>query len=222
MGGSVYRGYGDEHRAPEPGSGTSIAIRRPRRLLFASGVPIFTDAAGLNPGASRGQESGTDILLRLSLDRPVDPALPQWAAHTDNHAPDPTLFDPVAVTYAIRRAFPAKPLRIEVDDKGMTRPVDGPPNAQVCLRSDEQGFLSLLLSRIATGERRGSRPDDELEVQDSAKGLSYCHDFVMPRRQKLPYVSTITFVLIDIEESEEKNDGRSSSIFKMGSEQEDV
>jgi hypothetical protein len=31
----------------------------------------------------------------------------------------------------------------------MTQPVDGPPNVQVCLHSDEQGFLNLLLSRIA-------------------------------------------------------------------------
>jgi purine nucleosidase len=54
------------------------------------------------------------------------------------------------VTYAIRPDLcPAKPLRIEVDDKGMTRPVDGRPNAQVCLKSDEKGFLDLLLGRIA-------------------------------------------------------------------------
>jgi hypothetical protein len=48
-------------------------------------------------------------------------------------------------------------LRIEVDDKGMTRPVDGSPNAEVCLRSDERGFLDLLLSRIATGPEAAAR-----------------------------------------------------------------
>ena len=74
----------------------------------------------------------------------------QWVAHTDNHAADPTLFDPVAVTYAVRPELcPAKPLHIEVDDKGMTKPVDGPPNAQVCLHSDETGFFDLLLGRVA-------------------------------------------------------------------------
>ena len=63
--------------------------------------------------------------------------------------PTPTLFDPVAVTYAIRPELcPVKPMRIEVDDKGFTRPVDGAPNAQVCLQSDEKGFLELLLNRI--------------------------------------------------------------------------
>jgi inosine-uridine nucleoside N-ribohydrolase len=71
-------------------------------------------------------------------------------AHTDNHAPNPTLFDPVAVTYAMHPELcPAKPLRIEVDEKGMTKPVEGEPNAQVCLQSDEKGFLDLLLGRVA-------------------------------------------------------------------------
>ena len=47
----------------------------------------------------------------------------------------PTLFDPVAVAYAIRPDLcPAKPMRLEVDEKGFTRPVEGAPNAQVCLQ----------------------------------------------------------------------------------------
>jgi hypothetical protein len=38
---------------------------------------------------------------------------------------------------------------LEVDEKGFTRPVDGgEPNAQVCLESNEPGFLQLLLDRI--------------------------------------------------------------------------
>ena len=62
----------------------------------------------------------------------------------------PTLFDPVAVTYALHpNLCPAKPMHIEVDDKGLTRPTEGTPNAQVCLESDEKGFLDLLLERIA-------------------------------------------------------------------------
>ena len=62
----------------------------------------------------------------------------------------PTLYDPVAVTYAIRPELcPATPMRLEVDDKGFTRPVEGAPNAQVCLQSDEKGFLDFLMGRIA-------------------------------------------------------------------------
>jgi purine nucleosidase len=155
MGGSVYRGYGDEHRAPEPEWNID---RDPAaaKALFASRVPIFMmplDSTQVHLQARDREQIfsfGSPLTDQLTL------LYAQWAAHTDNHAPDPTLFDPVAVTYAIRPELcPAKPLRIEVDDKGMTRPVDGPPNAQVCLRSDEQGFLSLLLSRIATGKDAG-------------------------------------------------------------------
>jgi purine nucleosidase len=155
MGGSVYRGYGDEHRAPEPEWNID---RDPAaaKALFASRVPIFMmplDSTQVHLQARDREQIfsfGSPLTDQLTL------LYHQWAVHTDNHAPDPTLFDPVAVTYAIRPELcPAKPLRIEVDEKGMTLPIDGPPNAQVCLRSDEQGFLSLLLSRIATGKEPG-------------------------------------------------------------------
>jgi inosine-uridine nucleoside N-ribohydrolase len=154
MGGSVYRGYGDEHRPPEPEWNID---RDPAaaKALFGSGVPIFMmplDSTQVHLQAKDREQIfsfGSPLTDQLTL------LYHQWAAHTDNHAPDPTLFDPVAVTYAIRPELcPAKPLRIEVDEKGMTQPVNGPPNAQVCLRSDEKGFLDLLLSRIATVQER--------------------------------------------------------------------
>jgi hypothetical protein len=54
------------------------------------------------------------------------------------------------VTYAIHPELcPAKPIRLEVDDQGFTKPVEGKPDAEVCLKSDEKGFLDLLLSRVA-------------------------------------------------------------------------
>jgi purine nucleosidase len=71
---------------------------------------------------------------------------------TPNHSPTPTLFDPVAVTYTFRPDLcPAKPLHIDVDEKGLTTAGNGAPNAQVCLESDEKGFLALLLKRV-TGQ----------------------------------------------------------------------
>jgi inosine-uridine nucleoside N-ribohydrolase len=150
MGGSVYRGYGGEHQPPQPEWNID---RDPAaaKALFTSGVPIFMmplDSTQIHLAASDREKIfafGSPLTDQLTL------LYHQWVAHTDNHAADPTLFDPVAVTYAIRPDLcPARPLRIEVDDKGMTRPVDGAPNAQVCLQSDEKGFLSLLLTRIAT------------------------------------------------------------------------
>jgi inosine-uridine nucleoside N-ribohydrolase len=76
----------------------------------------------------------------------------QWVWGNGVQWTSPTLFDPVAVAYSIRPEIcPAIPLRIEVDDKGFTRRVDGPPNARVCLKSDESGFRQLLIERL-TGD----------------------------------------------------------------------
>jgi inosine-uridine nucleoside N-ribohydrolase len=150
MGGSVYRGSGGEHQPPQP-EWNILCDPVAAKALFTSGVPIFMmplDSTQIHLAAADRETIfafGSPLTDQLTL------LYHQWVAHTNNHAPDPTLFDPVAVTYAIRPDLcPAKPLRIEVDDKGMTRPVDGAPNAQVCLQSDEKGFLSLLLTRIAT------------------------------------------------------------------------
>jgi purine nucleosidase len=152
MGGSVYRGYGDEHRPPEPEWNID---RDPAaaQALFASGVPIFM----MPLDSTQIHLSAADRERIFSFGSPVTDQLTllyhQWVAHTDNHAADPTLFDPVAATYAIRPELcPMKALRIEVDEKGFTRPVDGAPNAQVCLKSDEEGFLGFLLGRVASAE----------------------------------------------------------------------
>jgi len=41
-----------------------------------------------------------------------------------------------------------EPMRLMVDEQGFTRRIEGPPNAQVCLKSNEAGFLTLLTERI--------------------------------------------------------------------------
>jgi inosine-uridine nucleoside N-ribohydrolase len=149
MGGSVYRGYGGLGRPPVPEWNIN---RDPAaaRALFTSGVPIFMmplDSTQIHLEAADRERifaSGSPLTDQLTL------LYHQWVRHTDSHAADPTLFDPVAVAYAVHPELcPVKPLRIEVDDKGMTKPVKGPPNAQVCLQSDEKGFLDLLLKRVA-------------------------------------------------------------------------
>jgi purine nucleosidase len=74
----------------------------------------------------------------------------EWIGNTPNHSPTPTLFDPVAVTFTFRPDIcPAKPMHIEVNDKGLTTSGPGIPNAQVCLQSDEKSFLALLAKRLS-------------------------------------------------------------------------
>jgi purine nucleosidase len=150
MGGSVQRGYdgpNGERRPPEPEWNID---RDPAgaKALFAAGVPIFMmplDSTQIHlqiPEQGEIYSHGSPLTDQLTLLYHQWTGAKQWRL--------PTLFDPVAVTYAFRPDLcPAKPFRIEVDDRGFTQPVAGTPNAEVCLQSDEKGFLALLLSRIA-------------------------------------------------------------------------
>lgn len=152
MGGSVYRGYG-ENRPPEPE--WNIA-RDPEgaKALMGAGVPIFMmplDSTQIQLGTAERERifsAGLPVTDQLTL------LYHQWLGNADNHPTMPTLFDPVAAAYAIRPELcPMKALRIEVDDKGLTRPVDGPSNAQVCVKSDEKGFLDFLIGRVTSPGR---------------------------------------------------------------------
>jgi len=155
MGGSVYRGYGnDANGKPRPAEPEWNIDRDPAgfRALLNSGVPVFMmplDSTQIHLDTKERElifAHGSPLTDQLTL------LYHQWKANSDGHPDAPTLFDPVAVTYAIRPDLcPATPLRLEVDDKGLTRPVAGAANAQVCLKSDEQGFLALLLERL-TGD----------------------------------------------------------------------
>jgi hypothetical protein len=55
----------------------------------------------------------------------------------------------VAAAYSFRpEVCPMEPMRLEVDAKGLTSRVEGKPNVQVCLKSDDAAFRSMLLERL--------------------------------------------------------------------------
>jgi inosine-uridine nucleoside N-ribohydrolase len=146
MGGSVYRGYGAANAPPIP-EWNILCDPDGLKALLSSGVPVFmmpldSTQVPLDQKAQAAIFShGSALTDQLTLLYHEWSGAGAWKT--------PTLFDPVAVTYAIRPDLcPATPLRIEVDAKGNTRPVAGAPNAQVCLKSDEQGFLGLLIDRL--------------------------------------------------------------------------
>ncbi len=152
MGGSIYRGYGlDAQGKPKPPEPEWNILNDPAGLkaLLVSGVPVFMmplDSTQV-PLDAKDREAifahGSPLTDQLTL------LYHEWMGGTPNHSPTPTLFDPVAVTYTFRPDLcPAKPMHIDVDARGMTTPAEGAPNAQVCLESDEKGFLALLLKRI--------------------------------------------------------------------------
>ena len=157
MGGSVYRGYDGKNgeRRPPDAEWNIKCDPAAAKALFSSGVPLFVmplDSTQVHLPAQDQEKMfafGSPLTDQLTL------LYHQWIANNDWHAASPTLFDPVAVTYAFRPDLcPAKPMRLEVDDKGFTKPVEGEPNAQVCLQSDEKGFLDLLSSRVAPQGKR--------------------------------------------------------------------
>jgi purine nucleosidase len=160
MGGSVYRGYdtknGDKNTPPAP-EWNILCDPAGAKALFGSGVPVFvmpldsTQVHLENPSLGSLLAHGSPLTDQLTL------LYHQWTGASEGRSP--TLYDPVAVTYALRPDLcPVSPIRLEVDDKGFTRPVPGDPNAQVCLHSDEKAFLDLLLSRISTDP---SQPEKE-------------------------------------------------------------
>lgn len=154
MGGSIERGYDGKNGEHRPADAEWNIKQDPAgaKALFAAGVPIFMmplDSTQIHLETAEREKifaHGSPLTDQLTL------LYHQWRALNPMHATVPTLFDPVAVTYTFRPELcPASPMRIEVDDKGFTRPVSGTANVQVCMDSDEQGFLRLLMGRL-TGQ----------------------------------------------------------------------
>lgn len=150
MGGSIYRGYDNAktgaHEPPDPEWNVRCDPAGARALL-ASGVPVFMmplDSTQIHleqAGQAEIFSHGSPLTDQLTL------LYHQWSG--TGAWKTPTLYDPVTVAYAVHPGLcPVKPMRIEVDSKGFTRPVAGAPNAEVCLQSNEDGILSLLLARI--------------------------------------------------------------------------
>jgi inosine-uridine nucleoside N-ribohydrolase len=151
MGGSVYRGYDGEKAGEtnQPPSAEWNILCDPAgaRALLASGVPVFmmpldsTQIRLTPPELGKVLSHGSPLTDQITL------LYHQWTGA--NVWGMPTLYDPVAAAYAIRPELcPVQAMHLEVDEQGFTRLAAGRPNAQVCLRSDEEGFLMFFLQRI--------------------------------------------------------------------------
>ncbi|MGB0124840.1 MAG: nucleoside hydrolase [Silvibacterium sp.] len=149
MGGSIYQGYASaglpgylKPPGPEPEWNVRNAVPGMRKLL-ASGVPVYM--MPLDATQLKLDEVKRELLFQH--DSPVTDQLVllyhQWGQLT------PTLFDPMAVGFAIDPGLcPVTPLRIGVDDQGSTKPEPGAPNVQVCLHSDSEKFFDFYMPRL--------------------------------------------------------------------------
>ena len=160
MGGSIARGYDDPktgaHRPPDA-EWNILQDPKGAQALLTSGVPVFmmpldsTQVHLEEPERDAIFAHGSPVTDQITL------LYHQWKMDNWSHSPTPTLFDPVAVTYSFRPELcPATPMHIEVDDKGFTRRTDGKVNAEVCMMSDEAGFLAVLGKRLA-GRSTGTK-----------------------------------------------------------------
>lgn len=150
MGGSIFRGYDDlGYSTPHgPDAEYNIAMDpAAAQKLFGSGVPIFM--MPLDSTQLKFDETKRALLATIST--PMTDSLQvltaEWQRAT--HQMTPTMFDAVAVAYAINpTTCPVTPLHIQVDDKGFTRVAPGTPNAHVCLQPEGDAFFKLLMPRL--------------------------------------------------------------------------
>ena len=145
MGGSVDRGYGKPYAEPEWNILCDIPAAR---KVFASGVPIY--AMPLDATILRFDQARLDGLFQqdTQLTRQLQTLYSEWSAATKQTTP--TLFDPMAVAYAVAPSLcPTTPLHLTIDDQGYTRRGPGEPNVNACLKSDPDTFFNFYLSRVA-------------------------------------------------------------------------
>jgi len=145
MGGSVRKGYGDLGYEPDRGPMAEYNIKcdvAAAQKLFTSGVPIFM--MPLDSTQLKLDEVKRDVLFGKTtvLTGELAELTKEWGQKT------PTLFDAMAVAYAIEpKLCPVTRLRIEADKEGFTREVKGEPNVSACLESDAERFFRFAMPR---------------------------------------------------------------------------
>jgi inosine-uridine nucleoside N-ribohydrolase len=145
MGGSVRRRYDDlgytPDRGPEPEYNIYSDVAAAQKL-FMSGVPIFM--MPLDSTQLKLDEVKRDVLFgkKTVMTEELAELTQEWGGRT------PTLFDAMAVAYAIDpNLCPVTKLRIEVEKNGLTSELKGQPNVSVCLDSDSEKFFRFAMPR---------------------------------------------------------------------------
>jgi inosine-uridine nucleoside N-ribohydrolase len=83
----------------------------------------------------------------------------------------PVLFDPAAVALCFdEKFFKVEKLRIEVDDKGITKIVAGKPNALAATAVEKEKFLAWYVERVAPAGAKAA-PADKLKLTNVVKSV---------------------------------------------------
>lgn len=158
MGGSVYRGYdglayplGPTKPTPEWNILCDVDAAR---KVFASGVSLYVMPLDSTQIKLEELERGRLFSRGTALTDQLAALYYQWAYETRQVTP--TLFDAVAMGYALRPELcPMKKMRLSIGDNGSTKVAEGEANAEVCLASDSDVFLKFYLERV--GEEVATR-----------------------------------------------------------------
>lgn len=115
--------------------------------LLASGVPVFIMPLEATVNLRLYEERRRFVFEQAT---PITDSLTllyyEWLVH---NGPTPTLYDPMAVAYAIDSSLcPVEPMRLSVDDRGGMHVEKGEPNAQVCPKSNSDDFFRFYLGRL--------------------------------------------------------------------------
>jgi purine nucleosidase len=149
MGGSVDRGYQgpDGPGRPQPEWNIVCDVAAARKV-FASGVPIYMMPLDSTMLKFDPAKLKAFLAPQTPLIQNLRSLYYLWSA--DGKQTLPTLFDPMAVAYAVDPALcPTTPLYLTIDDNGMTVRSKGKPNVNACLKSDSGKFFDFYLSRTA-------------------------------------------------------------------------
>lgn len=152
MGGSIGRGYNDFGYTPSHHPDAEYNIlsdSKAARAVLASGVPITMmplDSTQVKLDEVRRSllfANGSELTDALTL------LYHQWRQNNSWGQETPTLFDVVPTAYLIDPSLcPATPLRITIDAQGHTKPSQTGSSIQVCLHSNSDGIITLLMSTL--------------------------------------------------------------------------
>jgi inosine-uridine nucleoside N-ribohydrolase len=145
MGGSIALGYGGK-KEPEVEWNIFNDVAA-AKALFEVGVPLYVmplDSTEIPLDPARQSEL---FAKKTGMTKALEELTAEWSAATKRSSE--TLFDVVAAAYAVKpEVCPMTRMRVEVDDKGMTRRVSGEANANVCLESKTGEFFDLFMARV--------------------------------------------------------------------------
>jgi purine nucleosidase len=148
MGGAVYLGYNNQ--APPVVEWNIKCDPSAAKIVYGSGVPLVM--AGLEV-TTMMQFDGERQKRLFAAGTPMTDALAAltniWGGNT------PTQFDCVAAAYALGYSFSDKEERhVEVDNNGLTRITDGPPNVTVLIHPQKEAFLDWFGASLKKNQKK--------------------------------------------------------------------